>query len=121
MPYTLEQNVVERKNSSIVEVTCAMLHDQKLLKFLWAEAMNIVVYVQNMVPPQALENKTPKEVFTCVNPDVGHLCMFGFPVYFHVLKDKKMKLKSMGIKGMFVGYCENSKAFRIYILGQTKV
>eukprot|EP00253_Pinus_taeda_P001882 PITA_01882 len=47
-PYTPEQNgVVERKNRSIVEVVCAMLHDQGLPKFLWGEAANTVVYVQN--------------------------------------------------------------------------
>ena len=47
-PYTLEQNgVVERKNRTIVEVVCAMLHDQRLQKFLWAEVANITVYVQN--------------------------------------------------------------------------
>ena len=53
MPYTFEQNgVAERKNYSIVEVVCAMLHDQGLLRFLWVEAENIVVYVQNRCPHQ---------------------------------------------------------------------
>ena len=47
-PYTPEQNgVVERKNSTIVEVVCAMIHDQRLPKFLWAKAENTTVYVQN--------------------------------------------------------------------------
>eukprot|EP00253_Pinus_taeda_P014368 PITA_14368 len=36
-PYTLEQNgVEERKNRMIVEAIHAMLHDQRLSKFLWA-------------------------------------------------------------------------------------
>jgi len=61
VPYTLEQNgVVERKNRSTVEVARAMLHDQKLPKFLWGEATNDIVYVQNNVPHQALDNKTPE-------------------------------------------------------------
>lgn len=74
-----------------------------------------------MVHHQELENKTPKEVFISVKPDVGHLCIFVCPIYFHVLKDKRNKLESTGRKGMFVGYCENSKAFRIYIPRQSKV
>ncbi len=46
--HTPEQNgVTERKNRSIVEAVCAMLHDQGLPKFLWAEAANIIMYVQN--------------------------------------------------------------------------
>lgn len=36
-------------------------------------------------------------------------------------KDKINKLEATGRKGTFVGYCENSKAFRIYIPGQRKV
>ena len=122
MPYTPEQNgVAKRKNRSIIEVARAMLYDQKLPKFLWGEATNIAIYVQNRVPHQALDNKTPEEVFTSVKPDVGHLHIFGCPVYFHVPKDKRNTLESTGRKGTFVGYCENSKAFRIYIPHQRKV
>ena len=41
-PYNTEQNgVAERKNRTIMEAVCAMLHDQRLLKFLWAEAANM--------------------------------------------------------------------------------
>ena len=48
IPYTPEQNgVAERKNRTIVGVVCAMLHDQRLSKFLWVEAANTAVYVQN--------------------------------------------------------------------------
>ena len=83
--------------------------------------MNAVIYVQNRVPHQALDNKTPEEVFTNVKPNVSHHSFFGCPVYFHVPKDKRNKLEAMRIKCMFVGYCENYKAFRIYILGQRKM
>ena len=46
--YTPEQNgVAERKNRTIVEAAHAMLCDQGLLKFLWGEATNTAVYIQN--------------------------------------------------------------------------
>eukprot|EP00253_Pinus_taeda_P032761 PITA_32761 len=93
MPCTPEQNiVVEMKNRFIVESACVMLHDQKLSKFLWREATNVSIYVQNRVPHQALDNKTPEEVFISVKPDVSHLHISGYPVYFHVPKDKRNKL-----------------------------
>jgi len=60
-------------------------------------------------------------VFTSIKPNVSHLDIFGCLVYFHASKDKRNKLEATGRKGMFVGYCENSKAFRIYIPGQRKV
>ena len=89
-PYTPEQNgVAERKNRTIMEVVCAILHDQRLPKFLWAEATNTAVYVQNRCPHQALGSETPKEMFTGKKPDVSHFRIFGSPVYFHVLKEEK--------------------------------
>ena len=46
VPYTPEHNgVAERKNRSIVGATRAMLHDQSLPFFLWAEACSTVVYL----------------------------------------------------------------------------
>eukprot|EP00253_Pinus_taeda_P033927 PITA_33927 len=63
-PYIPEQNgVVERKNHTIMEAVRAMLHDQRLLKFLWVEAANTAIYVQNQYPHQALGSKTPEEKF----------------------------------------------------------
>ena len=50
-PYNLEQNgVAETKNRTIVEAARAMLYDQDMPKFLWAEACNTTVYVQNRIP-----------------------------------------------------------------------
>ena len=44
--YNLEQNgVAERKNRTIVEATRAMMYDQDMPKFLWAEACNTTVYI----------------------------------------------------------------------------
>ena len=49
--------------------------------------------------------------------EVRHLKIFGCPVYVHILKEKRSKLDPSGNKGIFVGYREVSKAFRIYISG----
>ena len=62
--YTPEQNgVVERKNKSIVGATQAMLHDQSLPFFLWAEACSTAVYLQNRSPHRAVGNMTQEECF----------------------------------------------------------
>ena len=104
-----------------MEAICAMLHDQRLLKFLWAEAVNTVVYVQNRFPHQALGSKTPEEMFIGNKPDVSHFRIFGSPLYFHVPKEKRNKLGASGKKGNFVGYGENTKGYRIYVAGQREV
>ena len=75
------------------------------------------VFVQNMLSHTAHGFKTPKEMFTGKKHEVSHLKIFGCPIYVHIPKEKRTKLDPFGKKGIFVGYCEVSKAFRIYILG----
>jgi hypothetical protein len=65
----------------------------------------------------ALGFKTPEEMFSGKKPEVSHLKIFGFPLFVHILKEKRTKLDPSRKKGIFVGYCEVSKAFRVYIPG----
>jgi hypothetical protein len=64
---------------------------------------------------------TPEEAFSGKKPKVEHIRVFGCPVYFHIPKDKRNKLEPSGKKGIFVGYSESSKAYRIYIPEQHKI
>lgn len=117
-PYNPQQNgVAERKNQTIMEAVKAMIHDQDLPMHLWAEASRTVVYVQNRSPHRVLGNKTPEEMFTGEKPKVSHLRIFGCPMYVHVPREKRSKLEPPRKKGIFVGYSESSKAYRVYNLG----
>ena len=78
------------------------------------QAARIAVYVQNRTPHRLLENKTPEEVFSGKKPEVNHLKIFNCPMYIHIPKEKRTKLDPSGKKGIFVGYSERSKAYRIY-------
>ena len=104
-----------------MEAARAMLCDQGLPKFLWGEAANTTVYIQNRCPHSALESKTPEEVFSGKKPDVSHFRVFGCPFYFHVPKEKRSKLDASRKEGLFVVYSENSKAYRVYVPGQREV
>ena len=116
VPYTPEQNgVAERKNRSIVGATRAMLHDHSLPFFLWAEACSTVVYLQNRSPHRAVGNMTHEECFSGKKPEVGHFRIFGSLTYSHVPSEKGTKLEPTAEKGIFVGYDETSKDFRIYL------
>ena len=119
MPYKPQHNgVAERKNSMIFEAAKAMLTDLDLLLSLWVEATCTIVYIQNKSPRAILGEKTPEEVFTSKKPAVDHMRIFGTLVYIHVPKEKRAKLEPSEQKGIFVGYNESSKAYRIYIHGQ---
>jgi hypothetical protein len=79
------------------------------------------VYIQNSCSHAILKDKTPKEVFVGIKPEVGHLRIFGCPVYIHVPKEKRKNMEPSGKKGVFLGYSENSKAYMIYVLGQREI
>jgi hypothetical protein len=121
-PYNPQQNsVAERKNRMIMEAVKTMIHDQDLPMCLWAEATMTVVYVQNRLSHSALGFKTSEEMFTGKKPEVSHLNIFGCPVFIHIPKEKSNKMEPSRKKGIFVGYCEVSKAFRIYIPGHRHI
>ena len=105
------------KNISIMEPVKYMIHDQDLPMCLWVEAAKTAVYVQNKLSHGMLGKKTLEEMFTSQKPEFNHLKIFGFPVYLHVPKEKRSKLDPLGKKGMFVGYSDQSKAYKIYIPG----
>jgi hypothetical protein len=64
---------------------------------------------------------TPEESFSGKKPNVENLRIFGCPVYSHIPKDKRNKLQTSGKKGIFVGYNDSSKDYRIYIPEQHKI
>ena len=117
-PYNPQHNgVVKRKNRTIIEVLKTMMNDQDLPMHLWEEATIKAMYVHNGLSHSALGFKTPEEMYTGKKPEVSHLKIFGCPVYVHIPKEKRTKLDPSRKKGIFFGYCEVSKAFRIYIPG----
>jgi hypothetical protein len=102
---------------TICEAVKAMMFDQDLPNYLWEEATSNVVYIHNRFPHAILKGKTLEGVFSGIKPEVGHLRIFGCPVYIHVPKEKKTKMEPSGKKGVFWGYSENSKAYKIYVPG----
>ena len=116
VPYNPQQNgVAEWKNRTIVSAARAMIHDQGLQMYLWAEACGTAVYVQNRSPHRRLGDITPEEAFTGEKPDISHLRIFGCPVYIHVPREKRTKLDSTGKQGIFIGYSESTKIGRAHV------
>jgi hypothetical protein len=98
-----------------------MIHDRDLPTFLWIEACNTAVYIQNRCPHKILEDKIPNETFTGVKPEVSHFHIFGCLVYIHVPVEKRTKLKPSSKNDLFVGYSETSEAYKVFIPKQRKI
>jgi hypothetical protein len=99
----------------------SLLNDQGLSMFLWGEAAMAAIYVQNRIPHCILKDMTPEEAFSGKKPNVENLRIFGCSFYSHIPKDKRNKLEASGKKGIFMGYSESSKDYRIYISEQHKI
>jgi hypothetical protein len=89
--------------------------------FLWGKTTMTTIYVQNKSPHRILKDMIPEEAFSGKKPNVENIRIFGCPVYSHIPKDKRNKLEPSGKKGIFVGYSDSSKAYRIYIPEQHKI
>ncbi|KAH9651466.1 Integrase catalytic domain-containing protein [Citrus sinensis] len=114
-PGTPQQNgVVERKNKSIQEMARTMLNENALPKYFWAEAVNIACYVLNRVLIRPHLNKTPYELWKDRKPNIGYFKVFGCKCFILNTKDNLGKFDPKSDVGIFLGYSNSSKAYRVY-------
>lgn len=121
-PYTPHQNgVAERKNRTLIEKARAMLLESKAPLCLWGEAIMTANYLSNRSVNQSIEGMTPFEKWVGRKPCVNHLYIFGVKTFILLKDTNRHKFTSKAIPGMFAGYSETSKAFRIYVPSKRNV
>lgn len=110
--HTPEQNgVSERMNRTLMESAIAMIVHAGLSKEYWAKAVATAAYMRNRTATSALkEDKTPHEKWYERKPDISHLKVFGCAAY---LNTEGRGLDGKAEKLYFVGYCKNSKGYRL--------
>ncbi|KAJ4817458.1 polyprotein [Rhynchospora pubera] len=114
-PYTPQQNgVAERKNRTVVEMARSMLKSKGLPNQLWAEAVATTVYILNLSPTKAVLNQTPFEAWFERKPSVAHLRVFDCIAYTLISSQNRRKLDQKSEKCVFIGYCLQSKGYRLY-------
>ena len=91
-----------------------MLKAQGLPDPFWAEAVNTTVYILNQSYTKTLQGKTHQEDYSGKKPSVLHFRTFGCTCYAHVPDTNRKKLDAKSRKCIFLGYSEESKAYRLY-------
>src|SRR4030066_2100487 len=91
-----------------------MIHETKMDKYFWAEAVNTACYVQNRIYIRPILNKTLYELFKGRKPSISYFHQFGCTCYIINNKHYLKKYSSKAQRGIFIGYSERSKAYRVY-------
>jgi hypothetical protein len=113
--------MAERFNRTMHERAMASLHEKKASRALWAEAHDKACHDYNISPVRAFRRITPHEAFGLGKPDLSHLRIFGSKCYVHVHDEQRRKLDPKSVAGIFVGYSDTQKAYRVYLPNARKV
>jgi hypothetical protein len=77
------------------------------------KAIDNVVYTLNKTCFRILSDITPFEAYIGYKPSLFHMRPFGCSVFTHVPKDLHKKLSLKSKPGIFLGYEDNTKDYRI--------
>lgn len=88
--------------------------ENSLPKHFWAEAVNTACSVQNRVLIRPMIEKTPYELWRGRRPNIAYFHPFGCECYVLNTKDQFGKFDSKVDKGIFLGYFDTSKAYRVF-------
>jgi hypothetical protein len=120
-PYSPQQNgVVERRNQTVVGMARALLKQRGMPAVFWGEAVVMAVYILNRSPTKALNGRTSYEAWHGHKPVVSYLQVFDYLAFGKELGHIG-KLDNRSTPGVFIGYAEGSKAYRILDPGTQRV
>ena len=116
-PKTPRQNgIVEQKNRAVQEMACVMLHNKKMPKSFWGEAVNTACHTLNRVYFIPDSKQTPYELWRGKRPVVKYFRIFGSDCYIMRDRENLEKFDAKSDKGYFLGYSSTSRAYKVYNL-----
>ena len=87
----------------------------------WAEAISTANYLRNRCPSRALGGETPFKYWTGKRPDLSSCRPFGTTVYALEKNPQKGKFDARSKMCIFLGYSEESKAYRLWSSTENKI
>lgn len=120
-PYSPQQNgLAERMNRTLLDRVRCMLIDTNVERVFWAEALNYAAKIVNSVPCRGTGN-IPNEIWFDREVKLDMFKRFGCLAFAHIPNVKRKKLDDKSIECMFVGICDNAKAYRLYCKSTKKI
>lgn len=106
---------------TIMKAARILLHSRNMSKSLWAEAVNTAVFVLNRVSSSSVKNTTPFKLWFGKDFDMKIFKEFSSVVSAHIPKEKRRKLDAKNEEGIFVGYGDSVKGYRIFFPNKNTV
>ena len=91
-----------------------MLWENLLPKHFWVELVIIACYDQKRILIRPLIKRTPYELWRGRRPNISYFHFFGCECFILNTKDQLAKFDSKVDKGIFLGYSNTSKAYRVF-------
>ena len=114
-PYTPEHNgITERYNRTLQEGALTLQHDAGLSNKFWVSAVHTVNFIKNRILHKRIE-KSPYEAFWGSKPKVDWLRTYGCKCWALVPKAVRRKGQYKSVEGIFVGYFDDSKAYKVWV------
>jgi transposase InsO family protein len=109
IPHTPEQNgVAEQTNRSVIEKTRCMLH-----ALIAGRCSGSGSLPKESLSTQICSRCHTRGKWTGKHPDLSHLRVFGCTAYALIPKESRKKLDAKSKPYIFLGYCENSKGYKL--------
>ncbi|KAI3746759.1 hypothetical protein L6452_09198 [Arctium lappa] len=119
---TPQQNeVVERRNKTLVEAARSMLAYSGLPLSHWAEAVSTACHTQNRSILHRRFNKTPYELMYSIKPNIKYFKSFGCKCYVLNDRDNLNMFSPKADEGIFLWYSSTSAAYRVFLTSTRKV
>lgn len=120
--YTPQQNgVAERMNRTLVEMARCHILESGLPLGLWTELILASAYIRNRCPTKLNGMKTPEELWSGKKPVVKHLRRIGCKAFVLNKRSNRSKFDAKSNEFIFIGYSEESKAYRLWKAGTKKI
>lgn len=97
-----------------MESARTMLQAKSLPVKLWAEAVNMAVYLLNRTAIKKEKTMTPFEAWNKQKPGLSHVEVFGAEAYAYIDKQFRKKMDRKAKKLILVGYQAESRNYRLW-------
>lgn len=104
-----------------MEAVRSMIYSANVHTKFWGEALHTAVYCFNRSGSRMLDGETPFERWYGVRPCVSHIRVFGSDAFLFIPTELCTKLSPKSTRGIFMGFSQYSKAYRIWVNSSKKI